>query len=155
MAAEAPELRVLIVGDGPLRPALEAAAGERVVFAGSVPRHEAPAHIAAMDIAVAPYPRLRDFHFSPLKLFEYMAVGRPVVASRYPDIAAVIEDERSGLLVEPGEVDELAAALLRLVRDPSLAARLGEEARRRAAGEHSWRRNAEAVVEQARRALAS
>ncbi len=155
LAAEAPELRVLVVGDGPLRPALEAAAAERVVFTGSVPRQEVPAHIAAMDIAAAPYPRLCDFHFSPLKLFEYMAVGRPVVASRYPDIAAVIEDERSGLLVEPGEVDELAAALLRLVRDPSLAARLGEEARRRAAGEHSWRRNAEAVVEQARRALAS
>jgi glycosyltransferase involved in cell wall biosynthesis len=158
-AAATPGLRLLIVGDGPQRRALEATAAERglaarVVFTGPVPREQAPAHIAAMDVAVAPYPRLADFHFSPLKLFEYMAVGKPLVASRYPDIASVVEDGSAGLLVEPGDVRELSAAIQRLLRDPELAARLGAGARRAAAA-HTWRRNAEAVIREVERALAS
>jgi glycosyltransferase involved in cell wall biosynthesis len=108
-----------------------------------------------MDVAVAPYPRLADFHFSPLKLFEYMAVGKPLVASRYPDIASVVEDGAAGLLIEPGDVRELSAAIQRLLRDPELAARLGARARRTVAAAHTWRRNAEAVTREAQRALAS
>jgi glycosyltransferase involved in cell wall biosynthesis len=159
-AAETPGPRLLIVGDGPQRPALEAAAAERglaerAVFTGPVPRDQVPAHIAAMDVAVAPYPRLADFHFSPLKLFEYMAVGKPLVASRYPDIASVVEDGAAGLLIEPGDVRELSAAIQRLLRDPELAARLGARARRTVAAAHTWRRNAEAVTREAQRALAS
>lgn len=152
LVTAAPKLRLLIVGDGPVRGPLEASAreqglGDRVVFTGSVPREEAPAHVAAMDIAVAPYPRLPDFHFSPLKLFEYMAVGKPVVASRYPDISTVLEHGRNGLLVEPGNVDEVTSAILELIRDRDLAARLGSEARRSVMVAHTWRRNAEAVVD--------
>jgi glycosyltransferase involved in cell wall biosynthesis len=154
LLSAAPRLRLLIVGDGPVRGTLEASAkekglGDRVVFTGSVAREEAPAHVAAMDITVAPYPRLPDFHFSPLKLFEYMAVGKPVVASRYPDISTVIEHGRNGMLVEPGNVDELSNAILELIGDRGLATRLGSAARRHVAGAHTWRRNAEVVLEQA------
>jgi glycosyltransferase involved in cell wall biosynthesis len=150
VAREMPQLRVLIVGDGPLRSQLESIVdgtlAERVRFAGYVPRQDAPAHIAAMDIAAVPYPPMANFHFSPIKLFESMAVGRPVVASGYPDVAAVIEHRRTGVLVEPGDVDALAQAIRELAGDPDLRGRLGVAARRAVEQNHTWRHNAEAVI---------
>jgi glycosyltransferase involved in cell wall biosynthesis len=155
---EVPDGRLLIVGDGPLRAALQQAAAERgigarVVFTGYVARDEAPAHIAGMDIAVAPYPRLADFHFSPIKVFEYMAAGKPVVVSSYPDIAAVVEDRRNGMLTEPGDTASMAAAIVELAGDRQLRDRLGEEARRTVAEHHTWRHNAAEVVRLAQEAL--
>jgi glycosyltransferase involved in cell wall biosynthesis len=146
-----PEARLLLVGDGPERVAVERSASEgkmagRVVLTGAVGHEEVPGYLQAMDVCTAPYPTAEGFYFSPLKVFEYMAAGRPVVASRAGQISALIEHGRSGLLVEPGDPEALAGALLRVAANPQEAARMGREARRRVVEEHTWERNAQRVA---------
>ncbi|MEZ4217281.1 MAG: glycosyltransferase family 4 protein [Myxococcota bacterium] len=147
----APRARLCIVGDGPGRAALEqrlAACGhaKAAYFVGAVPPEDVPRWLASFDAAVAPYPQLDDFYFSPLKLYEYMAAGLPVVASAIGQIREVIDDGVDGLLVPPGDVEATARALLRLERDAALGARLGAHARAKVA-DCDW-------VDVARRALA-
>jgi glycosyltransferase involved in cell wall biosynthesis len=142
----------LLVGDGDLRPRVERRveeAGGRAVFAGRVAHDEIPAWLDACDILVSPHVEMPDgsqFFGSPTKLFEYMAAGRAIVASRLGQIGDVLEDERTALLVEPGSVDALVAAVERLAGDPDLRASLGRAAREAAIADFTWRRNAERVV---------
>lgn len=145
-----PTVRLLIVGDGPLRESVQddllsrgaglAAAAE---FVGSVAHDEIPAWLTSMDAVVAPYPDLPGFYFSPLKLFEYMASGRPVVASRIGQVAEIIEDGVNGILTTPGDAASLAEALRRLRVDRSLGERVGRAAQQEISDNHSW----DAVVE--------
>ncbi|MDP9393449.1 MAG: glycosyltransferase family 4 protein, partial [Actinomycetota bacterium] len=98
--------RVLLVGDGPQAPLLrERAVGlglsHLVELTGAVAPADVPALLHRMDIAVAPYPALEPFYFSPLKVYEYLAAGLPVVASRIGQVGAVLDDGRLGVLVEP------------------------------------------------------
>ncbi|CAN5711885.1 glycosyltransferase family 4 protein [soil metagenome] len=139
-----PSLRLLVVGDGPERASVEgriAAAGivENVTFTGAVPPAAIPALLARMDIAVAPYPDLADFYFSPLKLYEYMAAGLAVVASRVGTIPRDLRDGREGMLYPPGSTGGLADALLRLAADEPLRRRLGRAARAAVRRDHTWR----------------
>jgi glycosyltransferase involved in cell wall biosynthesis len=141
---------LLLVGDGPLRERLSkevARAGleEVVTFADSVAHEEVPAYLAAMDVAVAPYPALVDFYYSPLKLFEYMAAGRAVVASRIGQIENVLRDEHTALLYEPGDATALASSVLRLRRDGALRQRLGRNIRAHVE-EYTWAKNAARVT---------
>jgi len=112
---------------------------DAAVFTGAVAPDDVPAALGAMDVVVAPYPQLDKFYFSPLKIFEYMAAGKPIVASAIGQIVDIIEHERTGLLVPAGDAAALAAALLRLRQDPQLAARLGKNAREEAEARHTWR----------------
>ena len=91
-----------------------------------------------MDVAAAPYPKLATIYFSPLKVYEYMAAGRPVVASRLGQLAEMIRHEVDGLLCAPGDAAALAADLERLWREPALRHRLGQAARAKALREHTW-----------------
>jgi glycosyltransferase involved in cell wall biosynthesis len=147
-----PDLSAVFVGDGPERPAVQAeAAGlERVVFTGAVPHSAMPACLAAADIGVAPFdpaahaPLALGFYWSPLKIFEYMAAGLPVAAPAIPRIAALVDQEREGVLYDPAEAGGLEAALGRLM-DPVLRERLGRAARERAEREYSWDAHCEAL----------
>ncbi len=144
-------VHLLLVGDGPMRGALEEDTRRlglegAVTLAGPVPHEEVPRYLAVMDIAVAPYPALGDFYYSPLKLYEYMAAGRPVVASRIGQVADVVRDGVTGLLYEPGNGEELLLALRRLRSDERLRAELGSNARI-ACEENTWSRSAARVVE--------
>lgn len=150
-----PSVRLLLVGDGPERPRIEERLGARGVagsaeLTGAVDPSGVPALLAAMDVAVAPYPDLQPFYFSPLKLYEYMAAGRAVVASRVGQIADVIQDGESGLLVAPGDPRALAGALARLHADADLRARLGRAARERTLRHHTWDAVAERILALAR-----
>jgi len=143
LRVEVPVAKLLIVGDGRERASLEAQLRTRGVaaaaeFTGAVPAESIPAWLAVMDVAVATYPALSDFYFSPLKVFEYMAAGLPVVASGIGQLNDLIEPGINGLLVQPGSVAELVAALVRLHGDPSLRARLGRAARERVLYHHTW-----------------
>ncbi len=147
---------LLIVGDGPERSWIEgyvrgAGLRERVFLTGWLEYGRMPAAIRRMDIAVAPYPAIEKFYFSPLKLYEYFAVGRPVVASAVGQVADVVRDGENGFLVPPGDAEALAERLAVLCRDAALRRRLGRSgtvfARSR-----TWRRNAEEVVDLARSA---
>jgi glycosyltransferase involved in cell wall biosynthesis len=150
--AQRPGARFLFVGDGRDRAECEAIlAGERerAVFTGLVPQENGPSHLAAMDILAAPHvdnPDGTRFFGSPTKLFEYMAMGRAIVASRLEQIGQVLEDDATALLVPPGDEASLAAALVRLVDDEALRARLGAAARARALERHTWEANVRGVT---------
>lgn len=148
-----PNVRWLLIGDGPLRALVDRAAEEdsdgRVLRTGMVPHAEMPTYLAACDVLVSPHGRQADggeFFGSPTKLYEYMAAGRPIVASRIGQIAEVLEDEVTALLIEPDDPHALAAAIVRLVDDACLRARLGSGARRAAEQRHTWHQNAEQVL---------
>jgi len=138
-----PNARLLIVGDGPERAALEAdleARGCRqlATLTGALPPADVPRHINTMDAAVAPYPLLEDFYFSPLKIVEYMACGVPVAASGIGQVSRLVSDGVTGLLCPPGDPSALAESLIRLHDDAALRTRLGKNARKAIAENHSW-----------------
>jgi glycosyltransferase involved in cell wall biosynthesis len=110
-----------------------------------VPHDVAPQVLRAMDVLVAPYPQLERFYFSPLKVFEYMAAGKPIVASAIGQVSRILVDEHTALLVPPGDPSALGAALIRLQADPGLGTRLGSAARV-AAREHTWAKRMESVT---------
>ena len=128
-------VHLLVVGDGPQREDLEALAttlevSPRLRLAGAVPHDRMPDFLAAMDIAVAPYEPQAGFYFSPLKVFEYMAAGLPVVASNQGDLPEIIGD--AGILVAPGDEPALRDALTDLLQDERMRKALSLRARRRA-----------------------
>src|SRR6266478_1027903 len=130
----APNARLLIVGDGTEKEKLLGDLSSRNLleqahFTGAIAHTDVPGLLASMDAAVAPYPDLADFYFSPLKVYEYMAAGLPVVASRVGQLAQLIRHEDNGLLYPPSDTAALAAALERLRREPALRQRLGRAAR--------------------------
>jgi glycosyltransferase involved in cell wall biosynthesis len=146
---------LLIVGDGPGRAHLENYAQTHglngaVTFTGNVPYDDIPRYIAAMDIAVAPYIPSENFYYSPIKIFEYMAMGKPVVGGRIGQVEEVITDGETGVLFEPGNIAALRAALAQLTNDSSLCRRLGKNARAWVETERTWDNNAQQVVEMAR-----
>lgn len=132
LAGADPSWHLLIVGDGPARDTLEQQARARGVSArmtitGVVARDQVARHVAAFDIALQP--AVVDYA-SPLKLFEYMALGRPVVAPAQPNIMEVLTDEEDALLFDPRDPTALARAIQRLGGDESLRRRIGAAARR-------------------------
>jgi glycosyltransferase involved in cell wall biosynthesis len=138
-----PYARLLIVGDGPERARLEAdlqARGlqEAAELIGAVSPNAVPGLLATMDVAVAPYPSSANFYFSPLKVYEYMVAGLPVVASRVGQLAVIIRDGVDGLLCPPGDAFALAAAMERLEADRGLRDRLGQAARAKVLREYTW-----------------
>jgi glycosyltransferase involved in cell wall biosynthesis len=138
-----PQSHLLLVGDGPEREKLEAKVEEYqlskvVTFTGAVSPERVPYYLSQMTVAVAPYPALENFYFSPLKILEYMAAGVPVIASRAGQIPELLEDGVSGLLCPPGDADALALALGDLYHRPALAERLARQARNNAEQQHSW-----------------
>jgi len=154
-------LRLVIVGDGPLRGELEHTLKERgltrsVVFTGSLPHEEVAKLIPQFDVALAPYSKPEHaFYFSPLKLFEYMACGIAVAVAGLGQIAEVVQDGETGLLYPPGELDGLTVACDRLLADPALRQRLGQAAAKEIHGLYTWDQNAARVVELARALIAT
>ncbi|HYQ82917.1 MAG TPA: glycosyltransferase family 4 protein, partial [Rubrobacter sp.] len=107
------------------------------------------------DVALAPYPRpAHDFYFSPLKLFEYLACGAPVVAASLGQIAEVIRHGETGLLYPPGELDALVASCARLLEDPDLRRRMGRAAAKEIRDRYTWDHNAARVIDLARSLIA-
>ena len=153
---EDPQFHLLIVGDGPMAPLVSETADRfpgRVTLAGSVPPSDVPAYLRAMQVAVAPYPPLERFYFSPLKVLEYMASGRAIVASRIGQLERLVQDGETGLLVEPGDAGALCRAVQRLARDETLRARLGRRAAEEAQRCHSWKHRAEEILALAQAAV--
>ncbi|MCU0944699.1 MAG: glycosyltransferase family 4 protein [Rubritepida sp.] len=144
-----PALSLLVVGEGPARPGLEALARElgiadRVRFTGLAQRDAVPGHIAGFDVALQP---AAVPYASPLKVFEYMAAGRPIVAPDQPNIHEVLRDGETALLFDPATPGALWAAIGRLAADPALRARLGAAARAEVlARDLTWAGNARRVV---------
>lgn len=115
---------------------------------GRTPPGEAPMFLSALDICAMPHPATRQFarYTSPLKLFEYMAAGRAIVASDLPGWSDVVVDEASALLCPPDDIAAWTAAIARLRDDPQLRARLGETAREKALSEFTWSARADNIL---------
>jgi glycosyltransferase involved in cell wall biosynthesis len=140
------ELR--LIGDGPLAPDLArrlAAHGDAVRFIGAVPHAKVPAYVRDFDVAVLPTER-GSFHYSPMKLFEYLASGVPVVAGDTGQVRDVLE-QGGGILVPPGDAGAMAAALERLATNPSLRAKMSAQARATAERWGSWDWRARTLLE--------
>jgi glycosyltransferase involved in cell wall biosynthesis len=148
-------VRFLLVGSGLLHAEIEKQLesevnGSRVIFTGPVGHDRVPRLLDACDILVAPHVPLADgseFFGSPTKIFEYMAMGKGIVASRLGQIGEVLVDEETALLVEPGNVDELRSAIVELINSETLRTSLGAKAREVAQREHTWAHNAQRVLE--------
>ena len=148
-------VRFLLVGAGKLRDEVQriiGAAGkeQQVIFAGHVEHERVPALLDACDMLLSPHVPLEDgseFFGSPTKLFEYMAMGKGIIASRLGQIGEVLVDEETALLAEPGNARQLADAILRLSGSRQLRERLGAAARDAAIAEHTWKHNAQRVLD--------
>jgi glycosyltransferase involved in cell wall biosynthesis len=142
-------LRFVLMGDGLLhgemRSALAAyeSTGE-VIFTGPLARDKVAEYLDASDILVSPHIPMPDgsrFFGSPTKLFEYMAMGKGIVASRLDQLAEVLEHDRTAWLITPGSAEELAEAISRLALDRPKREALGSAARRAAVERHCWSHN--------------
>lgn len=139
-------LHLLMVGDGVMRNSAEKLASELNIhqcctFTGQVPQAEGPRYLACCDILVAPHvpnPDGTPFFGSPTKLFEYMAMGRPIVASRLGQMEEVLDHDQTAWLVEPGDTEALVDGLACLLGDKARTTRLGEAARHEVLAKYTW-----------------
>ena len=154
--AALPEVHGLIIGGHPEEPDLarvKALAAERhcaprITFTGLLPPADVAARLQEADVLVLPNPAsaISSLSTSPLKLFEYMAAGRPIVASDLPAIREILADDHNAVLVAPGDAGALAGGIRRVQADPALAARIARQARLDVAA-YSWAKRAEALEE--------
>lgn len=138
----------LFVGDGEFRAELERCCEregwrDRVVFTGRRPHHEVPSLMAAMDIAVL---LNSNAYGSPMKIFEYYGMGKAVIAPAVGPVLEVLRDGETGLLVEPGRANQMAAHCLALLADPALRARLAASGRDYVVRHHTWETNARSIL---------
>jgi len=138
---------LLFVGDGPSEAEMMSLARElgfesRVTFAGRVPHDDVAAHIAAMDVTVSPK---ATFYASPMKILEYMAIGKAVVAPDMPNIRDIFEAGEEGLLFREEDEDSLYEVLDRVCRERELRERLGRNARVCVETRRNWDANARIV----------
>ena len=146
------DMSALFIGDGPEHAAVRTEAGglDDVVFTGALPHEHMPAALGTAHIGVAPFdlgahkPLSLGFYWSPLKIFEYMAAGLPVVAPAVARIPNLVEHRREGLLYDPADPVALSRTLEELA-EPELRQRLGAAARERAVREYSWKAHCEAL----------
>lgn len=143
-----PDVQLLIVGDGPARPDIESRMLERglrgrVFITGQVPRADVPAYLAAMDVGVVADERTGVA--SPMKLLEYMAMAKAVVAPDLPNIRDIVSDGASGLLFRPGSAEDLSEKVRRLSDEP-LRRSLGLAARSTVIRERNWQAIASRVL---------
>jgi len=141
-----PNARLVLVGDGPVRPLLaqkvmQNGLWQAVIMTGAIAHTRVPEMLSIADVAVvpaAPVPASHGGTGTPLKLFEYMAAGKAIVATALNQATEVIQDGYNGLLVEAGDVNGFAKALLTLLNNSLERDRLGNHARRHAIEQHSW-----------------
>jgi glycosyltransferase involved in cell wall biosynthesis len=146
--AQLPGAALCIVGEGPERAAIERlcrGVEDVVTFVGAVAHQDVPRWIRSFDVCLL-LAGPESFHYSPLKLYEYLACGRPVVAVGAGDVRAVIRDGINGLLVPQEDPRAVVDAVVRLAKDPSLRDRLASEGRRTAERKGSWDARAEALL---------
>lgn len=148
-------LRMLWIGDGLRMPAVKAIVKAHGIqahcrFAGVVPQREGPEYLAACDILVSPQIKNPDgtpFFGSPTKLFEYMAMGKAIIASDLDQLAEVCEDGKTALLCKPGVPGEFTEAIVKLAADEGMRGELGKKARETVCEKYTWEIHTRKIVE--------
>ncbi|WP_346960012.1 glycosyltransferase family 4 protein [uncultured Arthrobacter sp.] len=157
LAPRLPDLKLLIVGDGVSRPALEVQArqsgyADRIIFTGRVPREQAVRYHQALDIFVVPRKDLEVTRsVTPLKPVEALACRRPVVASKLPALAEIVEDGVTGRLATADDPVALSEAIRELLSNPELAEQMGAAGRSRVLRERTWAANVAALAAELRK----
>lgn len=150
------QIHLLMVGDGMTMPKVKEAlvrfgiTSEDCTLTGVVPQDEGPHYLASCDILVSPHvpnPDGTPFFGSPTKLFEYMAMGKGIVASKLNQIGEILEHHKTAFMVEPGDVGTLAHGMKTLIEDPSLRSRLGSAARQEVVSKYTWKEHTRKIVE--------
>ncbi len=149
LASKFADVRLLLVGEGPLRTKLEEIAIHRnfsdgLIITGAVPHDHVSEHIAAMDVAVIPH---SNEYRSPIKLFEYMVQARPVLAVRTEPIEMVVTEGQNGLLFEPENNEDMQRGIEQLIQGRELRSRLGNQAREDVLQRHTWTQNAKQILD--------
>lgn len=149
LAGDCADAVLLLVGDGPMKPSLEKKVLEsglkhRVYFPGTISHGNLPGYIAAFDIAIMPN---SNEYGSPMKIFEYMAMEKPVVAPRFGPLEDGITHGKEGFLFEPQNVNDLVSCLRRLIENADLRRELGKNGRTRIMDRHNWQSNAMSVLD--------
>jgi glycosyltransferase involved in cell wall biosynthesis len=155
VAEERPGARWILIGDGRLHDQVRARIEElglsdRVELTGILPHDQTLELLSACDICISPHVENPDgtrFFGSPTKLFEYMGLAKPIVASDLEQIGDVLEHQRTALLVPPGDVDATAAAVVRLLDDEELRKRLGAAAADEARRKYGWDLHVRRILE--------
>ena len=144
-------VQFLIIGDISDQEKLISNAPENVIFTDAVKHSEVPKYLAAADILLAPYKLESDFkdigyYNSPIKIFEYMAMGKAIITSNIGQILEVIEHNKTGLLIEPGNYKELANNIQLLLENKTLRGELGSNARNEFEKNYTWEKNARKIM---------
>ncbi len=144
-------VRLVVAGDGPVRSELarhatDLGVGHRVHWVGQLVHERIPQLLAACDLALAPYPQLPNFGFSPLKLYEYLAAGVPVIASDIGQLRQALENGRWGRLVAPGDPAALARSVTAELADLPQARQRAAAARRDTLSRHGWTERAGRIL---------
>jgi len=140
-----PEVRFLIVGDGVMRDKLleitsNMGLSDKITFTGRVPYENVPVYINAADVCVAPFIMERNskIGLSALKTYEYLACGKPIVASSISGVKDLIDLSGGGISVPPEDPGELANAVVKLISDEQTRTTMGEQGRKYVVKNHSW-----------------
>jgi glycosyltransferase involved in cell wall biosynthesis len=142
----------LIVGEGRRKQDLrnyikKVGLSDCVTLVGGIPHAEVPEYVAAMDIALAPYTYQAVFHNSPMKLFEYLYMAKPVIASDMGQISDVITNGDNGILVPPSDTNALIDAICLLVENEKDRNRMGINARKSMENHYTWIGKARKIIE--------
>ena len=149
------KVKFLLIGDGRLMPVVREVIHtngymDNVVFTGLVPQSEGPKYMGACHILLSPHIKNPDgskFFGSPTKLFEYMAMGKPIIASDLDQIGDILEHKKTAYLIEPGNIRQLSNAIQVLLDDSKLREDLGKNARVEALKKYTWEKHTEKLLE--------
>ncbi len=141
-----PDAKLVLVGDGQTRSSVKdmitkAGMSHAVIMTGAIAHSQVPEMLSIADVAVVPSAPITagiGGTGTPLKLFEYMAAGKAIVATALNEAAEVIRDGYNGLLVDAGDINKFAESTLKLINDPEERSRLGQNAREQAVKQYSW-----------------
>jgi len=148
-------IRFLLIGDGVLMPQVQQVINQslhnqKVILTGSVAQEEGASYLAACDIFLSPHipnPDGSKFFGSPTKLFEYMGMGKAIIASDLEQIGEILKHGKTAYLVPPGEVEALADAIAVVAEDETLRIKLGENARKEVVAKYTWERHVERILD--------
>jgi glycosyltransferase involved in cell wall biosynthesis len=142
---EVPDTRILIIGDGPMKYILREQVNnlglsDYVIFTGNVPHEKIPFYINSSDICVAPFTVGRNTKtgLSPLKIYEYLACGKPVIASDLPGVRDIINKSHGGWLVEPQNARALGKAIVQILTYGNTHVAKPEELSKYIEDHYSW-----------------
>jgi len=149
LSPKMPELKYLIVGGGYKFPSLEEKIreynlSEKFIFTGNVPHKKIPAYLNIMDITILPN---MSKYSSPVKIFEYMAMAKPVIAPAKGQVKKILRDGHHGILIPPGAKNELEYAIVRLYEDEALREKLGQNARKEVIKNYTWAHHARRILD--------